>query len=173
MAENLPAFSMRVTAARCRLSSFRILAVRFSMLSSSRSKDALFMQANADRLPQETFRLGGRLFATGAGSCLLAGVDFKCLQPLLSGRGLRATAIGYKSSSDTPEYSLRYPQRGAISGTDQYSIEIKNLTTGETVILTAVEMTDQEKSVVVRQLLRLSGAPAALWIEDDEPKKPF
>jgi len=57
--------------------------------------------------------------------------------------------------------------------TDQYSIEIKNLTTGETVILTAVEMTDQEKSAVVRQLLRLSGAPAALWIEDDEPKKPF
>jgi hypothetical protein len=34
-------------------------------------------------------------------------------------------------------------------------------------------MTDQEKNVVVRQLLRLSGAPAALWIEDDEPKKPF
>ncbi|MBI2737669.1 MAG: hypothetical protein HYX38_14140 [Rhodospirillales bacterium] len=58
--------------------------------------------------------------------------------------------------------------------TDQYSIEIKNLTTGETVILTAVEMTDHEKNVVVRQLLRLSGAPAALWIEeDDEPKKPF
>ena len=57
--------------------------------------------------------------------------------------------------------------------TDQYSIEIKNLTTGETVILTAVEMTDEEKNVVVRQLLRLSGAPAALWIEDDEPKKPF
>lgn len=58
--------------------------------------------------------------------------------------------------------------------TDQYSIEIKNLTTGETVILTAVEMTDHEKNVVVRQLLRLSGAPAAVWIEeDDEPKKPF
>jgi hypothetical protein len=57
--------------------------------------------------------------------------------------------------------------------TDRYSIEIKNLTTGEIVILTAVEMTDQEKSVVVRELLRLSGAPAALWIEDDEPKKPF
>jgi hypothetical protein len=57
--------------------------------------------------------------------------------------------------------------------TDQYSIEIKNLTTGETVILTAVEMTDEEKNVIVRQLLRLSGAPAALWIEDDEPKKPF
>ena len=57
--------------------------------------------------------------------------------------------------------------------TDQYSIEIKNLTTGEIVILTAVDMTDDEKSVVVRQLLRLSGAPAALWIEDDEPKKPY
>ena len=57
--------------------------------------------------------------------------------------------------------------------TDQYSIEIKNLTTGETVILTAVEMTDEEKNVIVRQLLRLSGAPAALWIEDDEPRKPF
>ena len=58
--------------------------------------------------------------------------------------------------------------------TDRYSIEIKNLTTGETVILTAVEMTDEEKNVVVRQLLRLSGAPAALWIEeDDEAKKPF
>ena len=58
--------------------------------------------------------------------------------------------------------------------TDRYSIEIKNLATGETVILTAVDMTDHEKSVVVRQLLRLSGAPAALWIEeDDEPKKPF
>ena len=42
--------------------------------------------------------------------------------------------------------------------TDRYSIEIKNLTTGETVILTAVDMTDHEKSVVVRQLLRLSGA---------------
>ena len=59
------------------------------------------------------------------------------------------------------------------SNTDRYSIEIKNLTTGETVILTAVEMTDQEKNVVVRQLLRLSGAPAVLWIDDDEPKKPF
>ena len=59
------------------------------------------------------------------------------------------------------------------TGTDQYSIEIKNVRTGETVILTSVDMTDQEKSVVVRQLLRLSGAPAALWIEDDEPKKPF
>jgi hypothetical protein len=59
-------------------------------------------------------------------------------------------------------------------GTDRYSIEIKNLTTGETVILTAVDMTDHEKRVVVRQLLRLSGAPAALWIEeDDEAKKPF
>jgi hypothetical protein len=58
-------------------------------------------------------------------------------------------------------------------GTDQYSIEIKNLRTGETVILTAVDMTDHEKSVFVRQLLRLSGAPAALWIEDDEPGKPF
>ena len=34
--------------------------------------------------------------------------------------------------------------------TDRYSIEIKNLTTGEIVILTAVEMTDNEKSVVVR-----------------------
>jgi hypothetical protein len=57
--------------------------------------------------------------------------------------------------------------------TDRYSIEIKNLTTGEIVIVTAVEMTDDEKSVVVRQLLRLSGAPAALWIEDNEPKKPY
>jgi hypothetical protein len=58
--------------------------------------------------------------------------------------------------------------------TDRYSIEIKNLTAGETVILTAVDMTEHEKSVVVRQLLRLSGAPAALWMEeDDEPKKPF
>ena len=57
--------------------------------------------------------------------------------------------------------------------TDRYSIEIKNLTTGEIVILTAVDMTDDEKRVVVRQLLRLSGAPAALWIEDDEPKKPY
>ncbi|GEP61637.1 hypothetical protein [Reyranella soli] len=57
--------------------------------------------------------------------------------------------------------------------TDRYSIEIKNLTTGETVILTSVEMTDQQKNVVVRQLLQLSGAPAALWIDDDEPKKPF
>ena len=59
------------------------------------------------------------------------------------------------------------------TGTDQYSIEIKNVRTGETVILTSVDMTDHEKSVVVRQLLRLSGAPAALWIEEDEPKKPF
>jgi len=49
--------------------------------------------------------------------------------------------------------------------TDRYSIEIKNLTT--------VDMTDDEKTGVVRQLLRLSGAPAAQWIEDDEPKKPF
>jgi hypothetical protein len=58
--------------------------------------------------------------------------------------------------------------------TDRYSIEIKNLTTGEVVILTAVDMTDHEKSVVVRQLLRLSGAPAALWMEEeDEPKKPY
>jgi len=58
--------------------------------------------------------------------------------------------------------------------TDPYSIEIKNLTTGETVILTTVDMTDHEMSVVVRQLLRLSGAPAALWIEEDnEAKKPF
>ena len=58
--------------------------------------------------------------------------------------------------------------------TERYSIEIKNLTTGETVILTAVEMTEAEKILVVRQLLRLSGAPAALWIEeDDEAKKPF
>jgi hypothetical protein len=45
-------------------------------------------------------------------------------------------------------------------GTDQYSIEIKNLRTGETVILTSVDMTE-EKSVVVHQLLRLSGAPSA------------
>jgi hypothetical protein len=60
------------------------------------------------------------------------------------------------------------------SQTDQYSIEVKSLTTGETVILTAVDMTDHEKSVFVRQLLRLSGAPAAVWIEeDDEAKKPF
>jgi hypothetical protein len=58
--------------------------------------------------------------------------------------------------------------------TERYSIEIKNLTTGETVILTAVEMTEAEKILVVRQLLRLSGAPAALWIEeDDEAQKPF
>ena len=57
--------------------------------------------------------------------------------------------------------------------TDRYSIEIKNLTTGETVIVTSVEMTNQEKNVVVRQLLQLSGAPAALWIDDDEAKKPF
>ena len=41
------------------------------------------------------------------------------------------------------------------SNTDRYSIEIKNLTTGEIVILTAVDMTDDEKNVVVRQLLRL------------------
>jgi hypothetical protein len=34
--------------------------------------------------------------------------------------------------------------------TDRYSIEIENLTTGEIVILTAVDMTDDEKSVVVR-----------------------
>ena len=47
--------------------------------------------------------------------------------------------------------------------TDQYSIEIKNLTTGEIVILTAVDMTDDERCVVVRQLLRLSGAPAARY----------
>ena len=58
--------------------------------------------------------------------------------------------------------------------TERYSIEIKNLTTGETVILTAVEMTEAEKILVVRQLLRLSGAPAAPWIEeDDEAQKPF
>ena len=57
--------------------------------------------------------------------------------------------------------------------TDRYSIEIKNLTTGETIILTSVDMTDHEKTVVVQQLLRLSGAPAELWIDDDEPKKPF
>ena len=38
----------------------------------------------------------------------------------------------------------------------------------------AVEMTEAEKILVVRQLLRLSGAPAALWIEeDDEAQKPF
>ena len=59
------------------------------------------------------------------------------------------------------------------SNTDRYSIEIKNLTTGEIVILTAVDMTDDEKNVVVRQSLRLSGAPAALWIDDNEPKKPY
>jgi hypothetical protein len=58
-------------------------------------------------------------------------------------------------------------------GTDTYSIEIKNLRTGETVILTSLDMTDREKGAVVRELLRLSGAPAALWMEDDEPKKPF
>ena len=58
-------------------------------------------------------------------------------------------------------------------GSDPYSIEIKNLRTGETVILTAVDMTDPEKNVVVRQLLRLSGAPAALWIEDDDSEKLF
>jgi len=57
--------------------------------------------------------------------------------------------------------------------TDRYSIEIKNLTTGEIVIMTAFEMTDDEKSVVVRQLHRLSGAPTALWIGDNEPKKPY
>jgi len=69
-----------------------------------------------------------------------------------------------------------YPPSGILRHapkTDRYSIEIKNLTTGETVILTSVDMTDHEKTVVVQQLLRLSGAPAALWIEDDEPKKPF
>ena len=59
------------------------------------------------------------------------------------------------------------------AATDQYSIEIKNLRTGETVILTALDMTDDQKTVVVRQLLRLSGAPAAVWFEDDEPGKPF
>jgi hypothetical protein len=57
--------------------------------------------------------------------------------------------------------------------TDRYSIEIKNLTTGEIVILTAVDMTDDEKSVVVRQLLRLSGAPAALWIENPTLQTPI
>ncbi|HZX82335.1 MAG TPA: hypothetical protein VFF19_02135 [Reyranella sp.] len=57
--------------------------------------------------------------------------------------------------------------------TDRYSVEIKNLTTGEVVILTAVDLTDDEKTVFVRQLLRLSGAPAALWIEDNDPKKPY
>jgi hypothetical protein len=70
-------------------------------------------------------------------------------------------------------YGKRYSQGMSDPNTDRYSIEIKNLTTGEIVILTAVDMTDDEKSVVVRQLLRLSGAPAALWIEDDEPKKPY
>lgn len=65
-------------------------------------------------------------------------------------------------------------QSNAHSLTEQYSIEIKNLTTGETVILTAVDMTENQRNVVVRQLLRLSGAPAAVWIEDDdEAKKPF
>src|SRR5215208_4249077 len=63
--------------------------------------------------------------------------------------------------------SASYPPR-VFSGmldpkTDRYSIEIKNLTTGETVILTSVDMTDHEKTVVVQQLLWLSGAPAALW----------
>ena len=43
------------------------------------------------------------------------------------------------------------------TGTDEYSIEIRNIKTGQTVILTSVDMTDQEKSVVVRQLL---GYPA-------------
>ena len=57
--------------------------------------------------------------------------------------------------------------------TDRYSVEIKNLTTGEVVILTAVDLTDDEKTVFVRQLLRLSGAPAALWIEDNDPNKPY
>jgi hypothetical protein len=60
-----------------------------------------------------------------------------------------------------------------MANSDRYSIEIKNLTTGEIVIVTAVDMTDDERSVVVRQLLRLSGAPAALWIDDEEPKKPY
>ena len=39
-------------------------------------------------------------------------------------------------------------------GTDPYSIEIKNLRTGETVILSSLDMTDHEKSAVVRELLR-------------------
>jgi hypothetical protein len=56
-----------------------------------------------------------------------------------------------------PEYSQACP----IPTPTGIRLQIKNLTTGETVILAAVEMTDEEKSVVVRQLLRLSGAPAA------------
>jgi hypothetical protein len=67
----------------------------------------------------------------------------------------------------------RYSQGMSDPKADRYSIEIKNLTTGEVVILTTVDMTDDERTGVVRQLLRLSGAPAALWIEDDEPKKPY
>ncbi len=70
-------------------------------------------------------------------------------------------------------YPLRVFSGMPDPNTDGMQSRSKNLTTGETVILTAVDMTENEKDVVVRQLLRLSGAPAALWIEDDEPKKPF
>jgi hypothetical protein len=65
-------------------------------------------------------------------------------------------------------FTMRSPAK-----TDRYSVEIKNLTTGEVVILTSVDLTDEEKTVFVRELLRLSGAPAALWIEDSDPKKPY
>lgn len=89
------------------------------------------------------------------------------------------SAQGWTVSQQCHRQELVSKQRAALFSsmadlkTDRYSIEIKNLTTGEIVILTTVDMTDDEKTRVVRQLLRLSGAPTALWIEDDEPKKPY
>ena len=41
-----------------------------------------------DRLARENLKVGGRLFATGAGPCLRVELISKCLQPLLSVRGL-------------------------------------------------------------------------------------
>ena len=86
-AENLPAFSIQVTAARCRLSTFWILAARFSMLSSSRSKDPLFIQAHAGPPPSRTSRS-----ADGhrhRGWTVLNSADFQILQPVPSVRRLR------------------------------------------------------------------------------------
>jgi hypothetical protein len=41
----------------------------------------------------------------------------------------------------------------------RYSIEIKNVATGETVILAAADWTDDEKRLAVARVLRLAGLP--------------
>jgi hypothetical protein len=59
-----------------------------------------------------------------------------------------------------------------MAGTRSYTIEIKDIETGQTVVLTAADWDENDKRVAVAQVMRLAGVPDGSCFLDEVAPKP-